>query len=328
MDEEKDDKIKAFVKRDKEIPEKINNTFDKFIEKVRNDEIETKRNNVIDFEEKKKNKGIYKFRKFMTVAASLVIVVVASNVYARTQGYDNIFFLIKDLTTPKEENNSEEIFTDRDIIISYKYLQITDNVEMQINEIQIKDNKAKLYLLVKELGENTDTPFNYKVYNEQNETMYDAQSNKKENETIYTEVLELTNYNDNTNELKLEIYNKDKTLIKTVVINLEKKTIEARTENRAVQRISQIELNKFLKKETEKLYTDKEIKDKEIIILETYDIYYNDGKYVAKYLFMMPSEEEFEKDTVEDTEIYLNTVEFTFNNEIYRTVEVGKPEKF
>lgn len=328
MDEEKDDKIKAFVRRDKEIPEKINNTFDKFIEKVQNDEIETKRNNVIDFEEKKRSRGIYKFKKLMAVAASLVIVVVASNVYARTQGYDNIFFLIKDLVTPKEEKNSEEIFADRDIIISYKYLQITDNVEMQINEIQIKDNKAKLYLLVKEKDKNSDTPFKYKVYNEQNEVMYDAQSNKKENETIYTEVLELTNYNDNTNELKLEIYNKDKNLIKTVIINLEKKTIEARTENRAVQRISQIELNKFLKKETEKIYSAKELKDKEIIILETYDIYYNDGKYVAKYLFMMPSEEEFEKDTVEDTEIYLNTVEFTFNNETYKTVEMGKPEKF
>ena len=328
MDEEKDDKIKAFIREDKGIPEKINQTFDNFIEQVQNDEIETKKNNVIDFEEKKRSRGIYKFRKLMAVAASLVIVVVASNVYARTQGYDNIFFLIKDLVTPKEEKNSEEIFADRDIIISYKYLQITDNVEMQINEIQIKDNKAKLYLLVKETGENTDTPFNYKVFNEQNETMYDAQSNKKENETIYTEVLELTNYNDNTNELKLEIYNKDKTLIKTVVINLEKKTIEARTENRDVKRISQIELNKFLKKETEKIYSDKELKDKEIIILETYDIYYNDGKYIAKYLFMMPSEEEFEKDTVEDTEIYLNTVEFTFNNETYKTVEMGKPENF
>ena len=149
--------------------------------------------------------------------------VVASNVYARTQGYDNIFFMIKDLTTPKIQPT--EIFQDKDIVISYKYFSITENVEMQINELQVKDNKAKLYLLVKELGENSDTPFTYKVYDKQNIKLYDGKSQKRENKKTYTESLELSNYKESTDEIKLEIYNKDNVLLKTVTINLKNKTI-------------------------------------------------------------------------------------------------------
>lgn len=328
MDKNKDAKIKEFITKDKEIPDKINKTFDNFIEKVQNDKIEFKTDNVINFGEKKKSTGIYRFKKLITIAASLVIVILASNVYARTQGYDNIFFMIADLVTPKDQNNQEEIFSDKDIIISYKYFQVTDNVQMQINELQIKDNNAKLYLLVKEDNNNYDTPFSYKVYNDKEEVMYDSKSNKEEGKTIYTEVLQLSKYKDDVCKIKLEIYNKEKILIKTVIIDLTKKTIEARSENIAVQKISQIELNKFLKRETEKIYQAKELKDRELIILETYDIYYSNGKYVTKYLFMMPSQEEFDKDEVEDTDIYLNTVEFTYSNGEYKILKIEKPEIF
>lgn len=321
-----DEKIKQFIQKDKEIPDKVNATFDNFINNVKNDEIKT--NNVVDFGEKKKFLGIYKFKKLITVAASLIIVIVASNVYARTQGYDNIFFMIKDLTTPKEEKRQEEIFEDRDIVISYKYLQITDDIQMQINELQIKDNKAKLYLLVKETKENTDAPLKYKVYNSKNELMYDNISSKKQNEKIYTEVLELSNYKNDVNELRIDIYNKNDVLVKTVTMNLDKKTIDAKTQNVEVQKISQIDLNKFLRKETEKLYSVNELKNKEIIILETYDIYYSNGKYIVKYLFMMPDEKDFEADKVEESDIYLNTVEFVYSNSQYKIQRIEKPEIF
>ena len=332
MDNE-DIRIKQFITKDKTISNKANKTFDNFIEKVQKDEVyqqEPQKQQYQQYKEHKEyNRPSYfmKFKKLMTVAASLVLVVVASNVYARTQGYDNIFFLIKDLVT-KEEKGGEEIFSDRDIVVSYKPIQITDEIELQINELQIKDNKAKLYLLVKELKDNTDSPLNYKIYNDENQEMYNQESSKKENEKIYTEVLNLKNYKDTTNIIKIEVYNKNKILLKTITMDLAKKTIEARTENQVVKKISQIELNKFLKQETEKLYTSKELKDKQIIILDTYDIFYSNGKYVAKYLYMMPTDEEFEKDKVEETTIYTNTIEFTAKDQGFIKIKIEKEEIF
>ena len=326
MDNE-DIKIKQFITKDKKISEKANKTFDNFIQKVQKDEVYQNEQQTKQYQTYNKPSYFMKFKKLMTVAASLMIVVVASNVYARTQGYDNIFFLIKDLVT-KEEKGGEEIFSDRDIVISYKAIQITDDIELQINELQIKDNKAKLYLLVKELKENSDSPLSYKVFNDENQEMFNESSSKKQNEKTYTEVLNLKNYKDTTNIIKMEIYNKNKTLLKTITMNLNKKTIEARTENQVVKKISQIELNKFLKQETEKLYTTKELKDKQIIILDTYDIFYSNGKYIAKYLYMMPTEEEFENDEVEKSTIYSNTIEFTSNDEGFTKIKIEKSEIF
>ena len=326
MDNE-DSKIKQFITKDKHISNKANNTFDDFIEKIQNDEIEQNEHTLNQYQKNNKTSYFVKFKKFVAIAASLVIVIFTSNAYARTQGYDNIFFLIKDLVT-KEEKGGEEIFSDRDIVISYKSIQITNEIELQINELQIKDNKAKLYLLVKELSDNTDSPLNYKLYNDEQQEMYNSTSSKKENEKTYTEVLNLKNYKDSTNIIKMEIYNKSKVLLKTITIDLTKKTIEARTENQVVKKISQIELNKFLKQETEKIYTTKELKDKQIIILDTFDIFYSNGKYIAKYLYMMPTDDEFNKDEVEQTTIYTNTIEFTSNDNSFTKIKIEKSEIF
>ena len=158
--------------------------------------------------------------------------------------------------------------------------------------------------------------------------MYNAVGSKKENEKTYTEVLNLKNYKNSTNIIKMEIYNKSNVLLKTITIDLTKKTIEARTENQVVKKISQIELNKFFKKETEKLYTKNELKDKQIIILDTYDIFFSNGKYKAKFLYMMPTDEEFNKDEVEQTTIYTNTIEFTSYDESFTKIKIENPENF
>lgn len=342
---DKDNEIKKYFSEDQIVSDKANKVFDNFIKSIQNEKsfsenkenidikneninnsnLDNDTNKVVDFSERKSR--FSGFRRFLAFAASFVIVFVGSNAYAHTRGYDNIFFLLKDLTTSKSTDNPDEIFSDKDIIISYSYFQVTSDVEMQINELQVKDNKAKLYLLVKELKENEETPFSYKVYNQNDEIMYDAKSKNGENKLIYTEILELSNYKDNTENLKLEIYNKDNKLVKTVTINLTEKTIEAKTENVAVQKVSQIELNKFLKNETEKIYTKKELEDKNLIILETYDIYYSNGKYIVKYLFMIPDNKDFENNTVEDSDIYLNTVEFNIEKEEYKLVDIEIPEK-
>ena len=325
MDNEIDDKIKKFITKDKRISDRANQTFDNFINEVRNDNVE-KVEKQYEYVAPKQTKGILRFKKLIAIAASLMIVFVGADIYAKTHGYENVFFMIRDLTTPKEEVVDTEIFEDKDIIISYKYFQVTDNVEMQINELQIKDNTAKLYLLVRETNENNDVPLSYKVYNEENTTLYEGKSAKEENQTKYTEVLKLSNYKEDTNELKLEIFDQYNKLVKTVTINLEEKTIEARTENAVVQKISKVDLNKFLREETENLYASKELKEKQVIILQVYDIHYSNGKYIAKYLFMTPTDEEFEKNTVEETTIYSNTIEFTYDNNIYKKINIEKPE--
>ncbi len=322
MDEE-DKKIKAFVSSDKKIPEKVNKTFDSFIEQVEKNQI--LENDVID--ENNGTQFLLRFRKILAVAASFLIIAVGSNVYAKSQGYENIFFLIKNIIY-NEEKTDDEIFSDKDIVISYKSIQITDEIELQINELQIKDNTAKLYLLVKEQKENLDSPLNYKVYNNENLEMYSSKNNKKHEENIYTEVLNLKNYKDSCTKLKLEIYNNNGVLLKSIIIDLLEKTIEARTENQVINKISQIELNKFIKNETEKLYSKDEMKNKKVIIIDIYDIFYSNGKYIVKYIFMMPSDEEFEKDKVQETTIYTNTIEFTSNNEDFIKVKIDTPEVF
>ena len=322
MDEE-DKKIKAFVSSDKKISEKVNKTFDSFIEQVEKNQIP--HNDVID--ENNGTQFLLRFRKILAVAASFLMIAVGSNVYAKSQGYENIFFLIKNIVY-NEEKTDDEIFSDKDIVISYKSIQITDEIELQINELQIKDNTAKLYLLVKEQKENWDSPLNYKVYNNENQEMYSSKNNKKHEENIYTEVLNLKNYKDSCTKLKLEIYNNNGVLLKSIIIDLLEKTIEARTENQVINKISQIELNKFIKNETEKLYSKDEMKNKKVIIIDIYDIFYSNGKYIVKYIFMMPSDEEFEKDKVQETTIYTNTIEFTSNNEDFIKVKIDTPEVF
>ena len=342
MSSEDNKKIKEFLQKDQIVSDKANAVFDNFISEIRKNSTvqdekeeskvqkvqEVKEEKVVNFEEAKERLGIYKFRRFLAVAASLMIVFVGSNAYAHTRGYDNIFFMIKELTTSKTVENPDEIFSDRDIVISYTYFQLTNGTEMQINEMQVKDNEAKLYLLVRENRENEDAPFKYKVLDDKNTILYEGKSTKELDKKVYTEVLKLSNYRDDVNTLKLEVYNRSNELIKTVSIDLEEKTIEAKTENVAVQKISQIELNKFLVKETEKCYTEKEIKDREIIILDTYDIFYSDEKYVVKYLFMKPESKQFDENKVEDTDIYLNAVEIKAKGESFELISIDKPELF
>ena len=342
MGSDENKKIKDFLQQDQIVSDKANFIFDDFISEIRKNSIvqeekqeekvqkvkEVKEEKVVNFEEAKERLGIYKFRRFLAVAASLMIVFVGSNVYAHTRGYDNIFFMIKELTTSKTVENPDEIFSDRDIVISYTYFQLTNGTEMQINEMQVKDNEAKLYLLVRENRENEDAPFKYKVFDDKDTILFEGKSTKELDKKVYTEVLKLSNYRDDVNTLKLEVYNRSNELIKTVSIDLEEKTIEAKTENVAVQKISQIELNKFLVKETEKCYTAKELKDKEIIILDTYDIFYSDEKYVVKYLFMKPESKQFDENKVEDADIYLNTVEIKAKEESFELISIDKPELF
>lgn len=259
MDNQKDLYIKEKLQKDKIISKKANETINKFLMEVskmendnKNEELKTIQNeenqneNTIPKNQKKSWK-----KKALVTVASLVIVLGAANVYAYTNGYDNVFFMIKTLITGEKIEGKENILSDRDISISYESINITENISIQIRNLQIKDNKAKLTIFVKEKEFEKDeniVPLNYKVYNSLNELLCEQISIKNEspNQSSYTEELELNNYKDGENILKLEIYKANSELATTLNINLQEKTVEVIGEAEALSKISETELKDFL----------------------------------------------------------------------------------
>lgn len=324
-DEQRDQKLKEFFRKDEIVSNNASKVFDNFINEINKQEKIEEKSSIQNAEEKI-NAKIYIFRKILTVAACLMVVFIGSNVYATHLGYENIFFMIKELYEGKEISDENEIFSDRDIIISYQSFYITDGIEMQINELQVKKNKAKLYLFVKEDEENILTPFKYKVYNENEELMCDEESGKKVGSLQYSEMLELDNYIENMSKLKLEVYSKQNILLKTITVNLDEKVLEAKSEANEIKQISQIELNEFLKEETFNFYQASEIKGKQVLILKLIDIAYNDSIYIVKYLYCLPTSKNLADGNVEELEMHINTLSFVIKNEKYELLKMDTPE--
>lgn len=321
-DELRDKKLKEFFRKDELVSDSANKVFDSFINELNKQE----NNNVQEMKEKSPGK-LYSFRKILTVAASLVVVFLSSNAYATHLGYENIFFMIKEIYEEKKVSNKEEIFSDRDIIISYQSFYITEGIEMQINELQVKENKAKLYLFVKEEEENVLTPFKYKVYNENQELMCDKISDKKIGNLQYSEILDLNNYIENMSKITLEVYSNQDILIKTVTVDLDSRILEAKSEETEVKQISQIELNSFLKDETLNSYEKSELKNKQVLILKLIDVAYSDSIYIVKYLYCMPTDEDLVNGNVENLDIFVNTAKFVLKDEEYKLLDIDTPEK-
>ena len=306
MNELEDKKIREYFAKDKIMNEETKKIFDDNINKIYEEKIKNKR-------EKPK---MYFTKRWMTVAASLIVIFTGAHVYANTKGYDNIFFLVKEVWKDNSKAKKEDFFIDKDIIISYKSFFITDSIEMQINRLQINKNNASLYLYVKESEENEISPFEYKVYNEDNSICFYGKSSKLEEEKSYNEVLDLKNYIEEQKQIKLQVFSKDSTLLKTVIIDLEEKTIEARTENIKVEQISQVKLNEFLSNEI--LKTKEENYDKKILILKLLDITYDNEKYIVKYLYSEVTDEDIESGRVEESDIYEDTLRFFIEDGEYK----------
>ena len=105
MDNEKDEYIKEKLKEDVLISKKADDLFNEFLkgEKFMNSEDnnfhtndkeinEVEKDNIVEFAKQKKNKSK---KKVLGLVASLMIIFLAANGYASTQGYNNIFFAIK-----------------------------------------------------------------------------------------------------------------------------------------------------------------------------------------------------------------------------------------
>ena len=227
-DEEKDLYIKSKIK-DGHIPEKIDNLFNNSInlEKERGINMNI---NEINEPQKIKPKKLWVKRTIAT-AACAVIVLGGGNIYATTQGYENIFFMIKHLVTKDEtvHNDKSDILSDRDITISYETINLTENIVMQVQKIQINGKEAKLILAIKEKeAENSDevVPLKYEVYNSENKILCSQLSSKGDNESTYTEELNLKNYDTSEGKLVLKIFKANGDEITTLRIDVENKTIE------------------------------------------------------------------------------------------------------
>lgn len=174
--------------------------------------------------------------------ATIIVILLGLQVYASTNGYGNMFFMIKEWVTGNV-SGKDNLLSDKDITLSYKSIDLTDNLKIQANRIEIKDGKTKIYLTVKPLSEE-NVPLKYTVYTNIN--------NKKEIEGIkpqtisdYQEVLELDYEVREDDLITMEIRNKDNKELKTLEINLKTREIIIKGEN-DIEKISEIELRKYL----------------------------------------------------------------------------------
>lgn len=246
-DEEKDLYIKAKLK-DGHIPEKIDNLFNNSAKLVQ------------EKEPQKKNKNPVIIKRVAAVAACAVIALGGGNIYATTQGYDNVFFMIKEWVAPSEDiQGKDEILSDRDITISYKYIEIAKGMKLSVNKLTIKDNEAKLYLTLDEEESELDiTPFTYIVRDESGNEL--CRHTGREYRYVYTpEELVLENFKEDTKKLELEILQKDSTTLVTIKINLEDREIEVSGNDKEIEKVSEQELKQYLSIFSLLNYTDENL---------------------------------------------------------------------
>ena len=236
-----DKEIKQRLKKDIFISQNAENIFSNFIKEG----ISMEENNI-------KNKVIKKSMKIKKIIAaiSMLALLGGGQIYASTQGYGNVFFLIKYIVTGQkvEITGKDDLLSDRDITISYEPIQLTENIKMQVRNLQIKNNKAKLFIAIEEKPIETDkdiVPFNYKVYNSNNELICDQKNNRVGDTSGYTDELLLNKFSEKDSSIKLEVYKANKDKLSTIYINLNTREVNVEGEKEAIKKISEIELKEF-----------------------------------------------------------------------------------
>ena len=242
LDREKDRFIRQQLQKDKLISKKADDVINNFL----------KEDFAMNKEKKIENQKIQNknpWKKFLAAAACLIVVFGAANVYAYTQGYGNIFFMIKYLITGQNEyvEGKDAILSDRDITITYEPINITENLSLIIKKIQIKDNNAKLILVEnqKQLND-SNLQLIYEVTDNDNTKLCDSNSILEPNSFSAINELELKNFKNNTKIINLKISNVKNQLLANLKINIEDRTVEVVGEQEALQKISEIELKEFL----------------------------------------------------------------------------------
>ena len=189
--------------------------------------------------------------KIAVITLSIVAVLLLGlQVYASTNGYGNVFFMIKNLITTGNPAGEQEIFLDKDITVSYKSIEIAEGTKIQVNRIEIKDGKTKIYISVKsEDGE--ILPLKYTVEATDKDGKKEEQKEiigyKPENTTSfsYEDVLTLDYEVKETSTIKMKIVDNTGKYLRTLEINLETREITV-TGEAELKKISKIELRKYL----------------------------------------------------------------------------------
>ena len=249
LDNQRDFYIKDKFKQDEQISKKADDVFNNFLKDIKmqnqTNNLENDNPKVVNFDEAKKKKKS-SGKKILSIAASLMVIFLAANVYAATQGYNNIFFIIRNLITNQQAITSkDEILSDKDITISYKSIEIAKGIKMQINRLAVANEKATLYLRVDKTEDALDlTPFTYVVTDEDGKELANYES--LDESDAYTEELELSNFSNTTNIINLDINDAKGRKVVEFKIDLEKQEIEVLGNEEELKKISEVELKKYL----------------------------------------------------------------------------------
>lgn len=213
----------------------------------------------------KGNKVIWKGPKLgiVIVVGVILLILLGMQVYAGTNGYGNLFFMIKELVNKKELSGEDEVFYDKEITLSYKSIDIADGIKIQVNKIEVLQNESKIYVTVKNNKENNELlPLNYSVSAVQNIDNGDESHStrvplgndessdleikgKNTVDTEYADELEMPCKVDNSFSITIDICDKNKNKLKQIIIDLSTREITVIGEEPAKQ-ISEIELKKYL----------------------------------------------------------------------------------
>lgn len=207
-------------------------------------------------QEPKKEKANLNSKKKKTKVAvitlsTVIVLFLGLQVYASVNGYGNVFFMIKNLITTGNPAGNQEIFSDKDITLSYKSIELAEGLKIQANRLEIKDGKTKLYLSVK--SQNGELiPLKYEVTtisNEGNEitTTTKITGTKPENTENfeYEDILTLDYEVKENQTIVLMIKDTNEKELRTLEINLQTREITVKGE-KEFEKISQIELRKYL----------------------------------------------------------------------------------
>lgn len=257
MDNEKDSYIKSVLKKDELISKKADDVFNQFLKGEINNMKDVNDNNVVNFNVTKDKKSIFR-KRILATAASIMVIFFSANVYAVTQGYNNVFFMIKDMAVKndKEITDKKEILSDSDLTISYDFINISDELRLQIKKLITKDNEGNLYIDMRG-NEDSQLPKEYIVYditNENDKRLLGKLEDNEENDynpSQFDGIIKLKSITDNTKKLQLEINDSDSKNVAVVNIDLTNKEIQVISSEASqshLEKLSEVELKKFLGK--------------------------------------------------------------------------------
>lgn len=201
-------------------------------------------------------------KKVGIIVFLIVVIFICGNAFAALVGAPNIFFAIKDLVNEQSLEGEENLLSDREIVISYTSLEIADGLKIQVNKMVIEETKSTLYLSVQD---EKDRELTYKWYDKTEEKM----SKMLEPKIADLPSVHMINFDYKVGEksvIELGIYENEK-ILKTLEIDLGNKVITVDGEEE-VEKLSEVELKKYLGCFSILNYDDLKINDRLIYIAE------------------------------------------------------------